>query len=93
MAKYRFDAKAYGNHDHGPRYSRMVCKPACCFADTIEELQVMFREWIERNYLGAGNVSMVNVVEVETGNVVGYISYNGRFWEKDEYDRKYGNKN
>lgn len=49
-------------------------------ADSIEECQRTVREYIEKNRLGAGNWTGGQVFN--NGEKIGYISYNGRFWEK-----------
>lgn len=49
--------------------------------NTIEECQKAVRDYIEKNSLGAGNWSGGFVLN-EHNNQIGYISYNGKYWEK-----------
>jgi hypothetical protein len=51
--------------------------------DTIEEAQRAVREYIEKHHLGAGNWAG-GKVWTEENEYIGYISYNGRFWEKTD---------
>lgn len=49
-------------------------------AKTIEECRVIVRGYIEANDLGASNWTGGRVYQ--DGKQVGYISYNGRYWQK-----------
>lgn len=46
---------------------------------SIEDAQKYHREFIENNDLGASNISTFTIYEKE--NCIGYLSYNGRFWD------------
>lgn len=56
------------------------------YANTKEELQQEVRRFIDENNLGAGNYSGGQVRD-SNGKEIGYISYNGRYWDKEEHDR------
>lgn len=80
--KYKVVLTAHGNIDHGANPYAMVAPPLNVFADTIEELQQAVRDYIEEYDLGGGNWTGGQVSETATGKKVGYISYNGRYWEE-----------
>ena len=82
---YTVTLSACGNIDHNENpYSNIVngitVKGGIVVADSIEECQRLVRNYIEDNYLGGGNWTGGRVFE--NGKRVGYISYNGRYWEK-----------
>lgn len=52
------------------------------YANSIEELQKVVREYIEEYDLGGGNWSGGEVYD-RSGTVIGNISYNGRYWQKE----------
>jgi hypothetical protein len=49
----------------------------------IEEASRACRDYIAANDLGGGNWPHAEVRVLETDEVLGHISYNGRFWEKE----------
>jgi hypothetical protein len=52
-------------------------------AETVEALQAKHREYIMDSCKGAGELSASEwepKVKDENGNVLGYFSYNSRFW-------------
>jgi hypothetical protein len=51
--------------------------------DSIEHAQQLAEEYRDDNGLGGGNWGDANVRDVETAEIVGHISYNGRFWPAD----------
>ena len=53
------------------------------YTASIEECQQRVREYIEEYNLGGGNWSGGDVYD-GLGNLIGNISYNGRFWPKEE---------
>lgn len=76
---------ACGNIDHyEDPYSNIVngiaVEKEIVPADSIEECQRLVREYIDKNDLGGGNWDGGQVFN--NGKRVGYISYNGRYWEK-----------
>lgn len=82
---YLVTLSACGNPDHKENpYTNVVngiaVKKDIVVADSVEECQRLVREYIENNSLGAGNWNGGRVFE--NGMRVGYISYNGRYWEK-----------
>ena len=82
---YSVTLSACGNPDHKEKpYSNVVngiaVEKDIAVADSIEECQRLVRNYIENNCLGAGNWTGGRVFE--NGVRVGYISYNGRYWEK-----------
>lgn len=82
---YKVILKACGNVDHRENpYSNVVngtrVNDDVKEAETIDELRVAVRDYIERNHLGAGNWDGGQVFL--KGKQVGYISYNGSYWEK-----------
>jgi hypothetical protein len=53
------------------------------YADSIEELQNVVREYIEEYDIGGGNWNGGDVYD-RSGTVIGNISYNGRYWQKED---------
>lgn len=51
-------------------------------AASIEECQNIVRDYIDEYNLGAGNWTGGDVYD-ELGHILGYISYNGRYWPKE----------
>lgn len=88
---YKVTLSACGNIDHDENpYDNIVdgirIDAQIAEANSIEECQKIVRKYIENNCLGGGNWTGGKVFK---GNEqVGYISYNGRYWEKgSEYYR------
>jgi hypothetical protein len=52
------------------------------YAASIEECQQRVMEYIDEYELGAGNWAGGEVYD-GLGNVIGHISYNGRYWPKE----------
>ena len=85
---YSVTLSACGNPDHKENpYNNVVngiaVEKDIAVADSIEECQRLVRNYIEDNCLGAGNWTGGRVFE--NGVRVGYISYNGRYWEKEHH--------
>jgi len=55
-------------------------KPIHIKEKSLYKMRYIFRDWIERNGLGGGNVPSI-IVKDEWGCNVGRFSYNSRFWE------------
>lgn len=82
--RYTVVLSAHGNIDHGANPYEPLFGVECGMkeADTIEELQRIVREYISEYNLGSGEWTGGAVME---GNKkIGYISYNGRFWDKEK---------
>lgn len=88
---YKVTLSACGNIDHNENpYNNIVngtrIDGKVVEANSIKECQKIVREYIERNLLGGGNWTGGKVFK--DGEQVGYISYNGRYWDKgSEYYR------
>ena len=80
MARYEVRLSACGNSDFGEDPCRLVCRPQVKRGNSIEEMQKIVRSYIASNGLGSGNIALVDVVDLENDEVVGQVSYNGRFW-------------
>ena len=82
MAKYNVELHSVGNPDHGQNPFRFLdgVESKVVQVDTIEEAQAAVREYIAKHNLGSGNWAGGKVWNM-SGVQVGYISYNGRFWE------------
>lgn len=78
--KYKVILSAHGNIDHGqdPFTPLFGVYQGTKEADSIEELQAIVREYIDKNGLGSMNWTGGEVFVDD--RQVGYISYNGRFW-------------
>ena len=53
----------------------------------LKEAQRECRKFIDKNELGVGNWSGGNIYN-DKGDLVGYISYNGRAWKDDNWPSK-----
>ena len=82
---YIVTLSACGNIDHNENpynnvVNGIVVGKGIAVANDIEECQMLVRNYIEDNCLGGGNWTGGRVFE--NGERVGYISYNGRYWER-----------
>jgi hypothetical protein len=85
LVMYKVLLSACGNIDHyenpfdnivnGIRVNSNIVE-----CNNIEECQKIVREYIEDNLLGGGNWTGGAVFY--NNKQIGYISYNGRYWEK-----------
>lgn len=88
---YYVTLSACGNIDHGENPyinvvngARIKANRVAC--ESIEECQKAVCKYIDDNLLGGGNWTGGRVFK--DGEQVGYISYNGRYWDKEsEYYR------
>ena len=86
---YEVHLSNYGNidHDENPYLPLSGTESGIWVpCDSIEQAQRIAEEYRDDNDLGSGNWADPQVREVETGEVVGRISYNGRFWPADGSD-------
>jgi hypothetical protein len=58
-------------------------KPKTFTADSLNELCTSIREFLGENDLGAGNWGTARVFK--NGKLYGYMSYNGRIWDSNEW--------
>ena len=82
MAKYKVELNSVGNPDRGQNPLEQIDGAWANMAhvDSIDEASRAVREYIEKHNLGAGNWAG-GKVWTEDNQYLGYISYNGRFWE------------
>lgn len=80
--KYCVTLTAHGNIDHGQDPYSLILPAAEAYGESIEECQEIVRYYIDEHDLGGGNWTGGEVRDADTGEVVGRISYNGRFWPK-----------
>ena len=78
--KYKVILSAHGNIDHGENPYKPLFPEKEVQADSIEECQKIVRNFIDETDIGGGNWTGGKVYDLRTGEKVGYISYNGRFW-------------
>jgi len=88
---YEIRARSHGNIDHGENPFSPVAPRLTARAETIEELQEAVRNYINENNLGSGNFTHALVADDK--GVIGAISYNGRFWTREEWNSKPYNTN
>ena len=79
--RYTAIFRGYGNPDRGENPYKAVSKPYKVTADTIQELQNASQEYIEKYNLGSSN--FYDPFVMESSKIVGFISYNGRFWDAE----------
>lgn len=86
--KYAVSLSGHGNPDHGENpYKPLDGVPVTMgYAETIEELQQIVRDYISENDLGSGNWTGGNVFDAVHDLQIGYISYNGRYWEATDVE-------
>lgn len=76
--KYSVTLSAHGNPDHYESPYEEVAAGGVAHAESIEECQQIVREYIDKHALGGGNWTGGDVYL--HGEVIGRISYNGRYW-------------
>tara|TARA_Y100000361_G_C10931134_1_gene223951 strand:- start:66 stop:350 length:285 start_codon:yes stop_codon:yes gene_type:complete len=82
--KYSMTLEHYKNPDIGGYWEDPTDKkPIHIKENSLYRMKRIFRNWIESNGLGSGNVPYI-IVKDEYGCDVGKFSYNGRFWECNE---------
>lgn len=82
---YKIYLSACGNPDFGEDPEKnivrgKVIEDKVLEFDSIDECRVASRCFIEENALGSSNYSGGKIYEGD--EYVGYVSYNGRFWDK-----------
>ena len=70
-----------GNPDRGQNSEPV--KPRTFSADTLNDLRDMIWDFLGNNGLGAGNWGTAKVFK--DNQTYGYMSYNGRIWDRDEW--------
>ena len=80
---YRVSLMAHGNIDHGKNPYEMLegTHAGYYYADSIKECQRAVRAYIEKYDLGAGE--WTGGLAFKGNEYFGGISYNGRFWDKE----------
>jgi hypothetical protein len=80
MPKYSIKTEVCGNPDYGqdPRKPPYGVVVKTLKADTFQELSDAVRDWIGDNDIGGGNWQ--NPQLLIDGQVIGYMSYNGKVW-------------
>lgn len=83
--KYGVTLSAHGNIDNGENPYKPLNGLSLTVAqgDTIKELQQIVKDYIHENQLGRGNWTGGQVYDRATEELIGEISYNGRYWEND----------
>ena len=87
--KYIVELQAVPNVDY-PKSSwrgSVSLKKKYKVVKNLKEAQRACRKYIEDNDLGGGNWTGGNIYNDE-GDIVGYISYNGRAWESYDFPSK-----
>jgi len=78
---YQVKPTFMGNPDRN-QYTNPV-KPKTFTANTLEALRDEINEFLGDNGLGAGNWGTARVLK--DGKLYGYMSYNGRIWDSNEW--------
>lgn len=74
MYQLAFEIMSNPDRDHGDwRESHTLT------AKTIDEIRTMVRDFQGENNIGGGNWGVATLTQ--NGNLVGYMSYNGRIWK------------
>lgn len=82
-AEFEVYLSNYGNSDKGQNHTRPLPGTKSGFwvdCESTEHAGQVVRAYIEANGLGGGNWPHGDVRNSASKEVVGYISYNGRFW-------------
>ena len=84
MTKYKVELNSIGNpdRDQNPFEQIFGAWANMAHVNSIDEASKAVRKYIEEHNLGAGNWAG-GKVWTEENKYVGYISYNGRFWESE----------
>lgn len=82
--KYKVELNSCGNIDYGenPFQSLYGVPKMIEHCNSIEECQEKVREYINKYELGSGQWDGGKVFD-EKDEYLGYISYNSRFWKKE----------
>jgi len=85
---YQIKPIVWGNPDYGqdPNKPPYGVKPQTIKSDDIKELKKKVREWQYENDVGGGNWGSPAVYQ--DGKILGYMSYNGKIWDKSVWDNK-----
>jgi hypothetical protein len=77
---YEIKTEVCGNPDFGqdPRKPPYGVRIKKIKAKTFDELKTLVREWMSDNDIGGGN--WMNPALMRDGEIIGYMSYNGRVW-------------
>ena len=83
---YKILLMACGNVDHMENpYDNIVngikVHKSLETCESIKECQEIAKKYIDTNNLGSGNWNGGAVYD-DYGNQIGYVSYNGKYWEK-----------
>lgn len=84
MKSYKVLLTAHGNPDHEENPFAELFPAQEAYADTIEECQQIVRNFIDKTDIGSGNWTGGQVYLTSTGEPIGYISYNSRYWPMEE---------
>ncbi len=78
--------KAARSEDKAARVLKVNLNGKLAPVESLEAAAVAFQWWIKSNDFGVSNLKRYagNVTSVDTGKMVGHISYNGRSWESDK---------
>lgn len=79
MNNYSMRCKSVGNPDYGQYLA--VSDPQVIVASTLQELREKALTYIQYWNLGGGN--WPNCVVKLNNKKIGYMSYNGRFWDNN----------
>lgn len=84
MTKYKVELNSIGNPDYYRDPTKQVERTLAIMkhVNSIEDAQREVRTYIEKHNLGSGNWAGGKVL-TEENEYVGHISYNGRFWPKE----------
>lgn len=82
---YQVKPRIMGNPDHGqnPSAPPYGVKPKTLSAPTLTDLRDVVFAWRDDNGLGAGNWGTARVFK--DGKEFGYMSYNGRVWDRNDW--------
>lgn len=82
---YRAVFRSVGNPDFGQDPDAPMSEPVIASVKTLRGLVLKALSYIERWNLGRGNWTSPPVTrdDVRGSKVVGWISYNGKFWRED----------
>jgi inactivated superfamily I helicase len=83
---YRLEHNGIGENMYQikPILYYMDLKPKTLSADNVQKLQSLIRRWQTHNYIKAWHWSSPAVYK--NGKLVGYMSYNGKLWDKNVFN-------
>ena len=80
----KLEAKPNHDYDHSDYRALINIKAHTVKVSSLREASQICRKFIDDNELGGGNWTGGDITDDE-GDLIGYVSYNGRVWKDHSY--------